>query len=66
MSDIEAELFPPSGPHAVDVVLQGPVEQVAQVRAWITARAGEGGSSMVIDLPDGLVRCRMQVFAEGE
>ncbi|MFD3452790.1 hypothetical protein ACFWVC_11445 [Streptomyces sp. NPDC058691] len=66
MSEIEAELFPPSGPHAVDVVLQGPVEQVARVKAWINARSGEGGSSMVIDLPDGLVRCRMQVFAGEE
>ncbi|WP_326581648.1 hypothetical protein OIE69_43535 (plasmid) [Actinacidiphila glaucinigra] len=65
MSTVEDDLFPPPDRDAVDIVLTGPVDQVARVRAWIEARAGDG-SSMLDDRPDGLVRCRMRVVAPPE
>ncbi|MFI8187078.1 hypothetical protein ACIF70_42400 [Actinacidiphila glaucinigra] len=61
-----AGTLPPPDYDAFDIVLTGPVDQVAYVRAWIQARATDG-SSMLLDLPeDGLVRCRMRITAPQE
>ncbi|SNT34646.1 hypothetical protein [Actinacidiphila glaucinigra] len=66
MSTVESDLIPPPDGHTVDVVLTGPVDQVARVRAWIQARATEG-SSMLLDLPEGgIVRYRMRLTAPTE
>ncbi|MDX2649280.1 hypothetical protein PV341_38095 [Streptomyces sp. PA03-1a] len=66
MSPVENDLFPPPDRDAFDIVLTGPVDQVARVRAWIEARAAGDGSSMLTDQPDGLARCRMRIVAPPE
>ncbi|MFD8079879.1 hypothetical protein ACFV3E_45720 [Streptomyces sp. NPDC059718] len=65
MSTVEDALLPQPDRDTVDVVLTGPVDQVARVRAWIEARASDG-SSMLVDQPHGLVRCRMRIVAPPE
>jgi hypothetical protein len=47
-------------PDAVLVELRGRVERVAQVRAWLVARAGFS-DSLQQDEPDGSLRVRMTV-----
>lgn len=51
-------------PHAdmVDVTIDGPAEQVSRIRAWIESRTAVG-SSMLMELPDGKVRCRIRLIA---
>jgi hypothetical protein len=46
----------------VDVTLDGPLEQVSRVRTLIESRAAIG-SSMLMELPDGRVRCRIHLMA---
>lgn len=63
MNTVENDLFPPPDRDGVDIVLTGPVDQIARVRAWIEARANGDGSSMLTDQPNGLARCRMRITA---
>lgn len=55
-------VLPPPHADMVDVTLDGPLEQVSRLRAWIESRAAIG-SSMLMELPDGRVRCRIHLLA---
>lgn len=58
--------FPTPAPSGmVDVTLDGPLEQVSRVRAWIESRAASG-SSMLMELPGGKVRCRLRLLPPPE
>ncbi|MFF7213047.1 hypothetical protein ACFZAU_21305 [Streptomyces sp. NPDC008238] len=56
------DFFPPAHADMVDVTLDGPADQVSRIRAWIESRAAIG-SSMLMELPDGNVRCRIHLLA---
>ncbi|MET9880316.1 hypothetical protein ABZZ36_37780 [Actinacidiphila glaucinigra] len=58
--DAEEDFTPPANPRMVEAVLQGPDDEVALLREWIEFRAAEV-RSLLVDLPDGTVRCRMYV-----
>ncbi|WP_431963748.1 hypothetical protein [Actinacidiphila sp. bgisy160] len=58
----EEDFLPPPHADMVDVTLDGPPEQVSRIRALIESRAAIG-SSMLLELPEGRVRCRIHLIA---